>query len=137
VAQTATIHTPVLCNKQGRTVQSRDVPRGQQCPKRRKVPAMSQVLSSVLYICFRNTLRSNMGAPNRFLPRASSYLCTPLGMRRLRWRSNFTAFSKRGRNTVLHICYRKSQANVVFVKIWLLFRFSAPSSTCLSSVCGI
>jgi len=34
---------------------------------RRKVPTMSQVLSSIQYICFLTTLNSNMGAPNLLL----------------------------------------------------------------------
>jgi len=37
---------------------------GAQFPGRRKVPTMSQVLSSIQYICFRKTLGSNMGTPN-------------------------------------------------------------------------
>jgi len=32
-----------------------------------KVPKMSQVLSSIQYICFRKTSGSNMGAPNLLL----------------------------------------------------------------------
>jgi len=41
------------------------------CGGRLKVPTMSQVLSSIQYICFRKTSGSNMGAPNLLLdPRA-------------------------------------------------------------------
>jgi len=38
------------------------------CGVRRKVPAMSQVLSSIQYVCFRKISRPNKGVPN--LPRA-------------------------------------------------------------------
>jgi len=34
---------------------------------RHKVPTMSQILSSVQYICFRKTSGSNMGPPNLLL----------------------------------------------------------------------
>ena len=37
------------------------------CGGRRTVPTTSQVLSSIEYICFRNTSGSNMGAPNLLL----------------------------------------------------------------------
>jgi len=45
---------------------------------RRKVPTMSQVLSSIKYFCFRKTSGSNMGRQTCFLPRAPSNLVTPL-----------------------------------------------------------
>jgi len=50
------------------------------CGGRRKVPTMSQVLSSVLYICFRKISVSNMGGGRQtcLLPRAPSNLVTPL-----------------------------------------------------------
>jgi len=38
-----------------------------ECRGRQKVTKMSQVLSSMQYICFRNTSVSNMGAPNSVL----------------------------------------------------------------------
>jgi len=38
-----------------------------KCRGRQKVPKMSQVLSPIQYICFRNTSDSNMGAPNSLL----------------------------------------------------------------------
>jgi len=37
------------------------------CEGRRKVPTMSQVLSSIQYMCFRKTSVSNMGAPDLLL----------------------------------------------------------------------
>jgi len=37
------------------------------CGERRKVPTISQVLSSIQYICFRKTSNSNMGVPNLLL----------------------------------------------------------------------
>jgi len=37
------------------------------CGRRRKIPTMSQVLSSLQCICFRKTTVSNMGAPNLLL----------------------------------------------------------------------
>jgi len=37
------------------------------CGGRRKVPTMSQVLSSIEYICFRKSPGSNMRAPNLLL----------------------------------------------------------------------
>jgi len=37
------------------------------CAGRRKVPTMSQALSSTQYICFQKTSVSNMGAPNLLL----------------------------------------------------------------------
>jgi len=40
---------------------------GAQCPGRRKVPTVSQVLFSMQYIYSQKTLGSNMGAPNLFL----------------------------------------------------------------------
>jgi len=43
----------------------RGAPNG--CGRRRKVPTMPQVLSSMQYICFRKTSVSNMGAPNLLL----------------------------------------------------------------------
>jgi len=42
-----------------------------RCRGRRKVPTMSQVLSSTAHLLPKN-LRSNMGAPNLLLPRAPS-----------------------------------------------------------------
>ena len=47
------------------------------CGGHRKAPTLSQVLSTIPYICFLKTSNSNMGAPN-FLPRAPSNLVTPL-----------------------------------------------------------
>ena len=44
----------------------------------RRVPTMSQVLSSIQYICFRKSSGSNMGHQTYFLPRAPSNLVTPL-----------------------------------------------------------
>ena len=38
-----------------------------RCGGRKKVPTMSQVLSSIQYICFRKTSGANMGAPNLLL----------------------------------------------------------------------
>jgi len=38
--------------------------KGAQCSGRRKVSTMSQVFSSIQYICFGKTSGSNMGAPN-------------------------------------------------------------------------
>jgi len=46
---------------------------------RRKVPTLSQVLSSIQYICFRKTLGSNMGRQTCFLTRTPSNLGAPLG----------------------------------------------------------
>ena len=40
---------------------------------RRKVPTLSQVLSSIQYICFRKTLGLNMGAPNLCLAPCAIY----------------------------------------------------------------
>ena len=37
------------------------------CERRRKVPTISQILSSIQYICFRKTSGSNMGVPNLLL----------------------------------------------------------------------
>jgi len=37
------------------------------CGLRQKVPTVSQVLSSMEYICFRKTSGSNMGTPNLLL----------------------------------------------------------------------
>jgi len=51
---------------------------GAKCLGRRKVPTMSQVLSSVQYICFRKTLGSNLGALNLFLSRPPSDPFVPL-----------------------------------------------------------
>jgi len=50
----------------GRTILRRRYTLGARnhCVGRRKGPTMSQVLSSVEYICFRKTSSSNMGAPN-------------------------------------------------------------------------
>jgi len=44
----------------------------------RKVPTMSQVLSLIQHICFRETLSSNMGSTNFSLPLAPSNLGTAL-----------------------------------------------------------
>ena len=57
-------------------------------PRAPKVPTMSQVLSSIQYICFRKSSGSNMVAAGRqtcFLPRAPFNLVTPLPA----WCSNF------------------------------------------------
>jgi len=43
-----------------------------------KKSTISQVLSSIQYICFRKTSVSNMRAPNLLLPRAPSNLNAPL-----------------------------------------------------------
>ena len=48
------------------------------CGERRKVPTMSQVLSSIQYICFLKTSNSNMGRQTCLLPRAPSNLVTPV-----------------------------------------------------------
>ena len=50
------------------------------CRGRRKFPTMSQVLSSMQYICFRKTSGSSMGALGQtcFLPRLPSNLVAPL-----------------------------------------------------------
>jgi len=48
------------------------------CGGRRKVPIMSQVISSIQHICFRNTSGSNTGRQTCFLPRVPSNLVTPL-----------------------------------------------------------
>ena len=44
------------------------------CGERRKVPSMSQVLSSMQYICFRKSSGSNMGWQTCFLPQTPSNL---------------------------------------------------------------
>jgi len=44
----------------------------------RKIPTMSQVLSSIQCICFRKTSGSNVERQTWFLPRAPSNLVTPL-----------------------------------------------------------
>jgi len=54
-----------------------------QCPGRRKVPTMSQVLSWIQYICSRKTLGSNMGGAKLVSSpglhaRGTSNLGTPL-----------------------------------------------------------
>ena len=48
----------------GGTISRRRITMGapSDCGNRRKVPTMSQVLSSMQYICFRKTLSSNMGS---------------------------------------------------------------------------
>jgi len=56
------------------------------CGRHRKVSAMSQVLSSVQYICFRKTSGTNMEAQNLFLAPAPSNLVTPLPVIRRRLR---------------------------------------------------
>jgi len=49
------------------------------CGGHRKVPTMSQVISSMQYICFRKTSGANMGgAKLASCPRAPSNLVTPL-----------------------------------------------------------
>ena len=48
---------------------------------RHKVPAMSQILSSMQYICFRKISGSHMEGQTCFLPRAPSNLVTPLLLR--------------------------------------------------------
>ena len=45
------------------------------------VPTMSQVLSSIQYICFRKTSGSNMGTPKLLLAPEPSNLVTPLTIR--------------------------------------------------------
>jgi len=67
-------------DKGGKISQGTEWPRG-----RRKIPTMlqvlsflSQVLSSVQYICFRKTSGSNMGRQTWFLPRTTSNLVTAL-----------------------------------------------------------
>ena len=49
------------------------------CRGRRKAPTvLSQVLSSIQYICFRKTSGSNIGRQTCFLPWAPSNVVTPL-----------------------------------------------------------
>ena len=57
----------LTCLDHGPYFQGRNEGAKAQCPGRRKVPTMSQVLSSAQYICSRNSLGSNMGAQNLFL----------------------------------------------------------------------
>jgi len=57
-----------VCRGVTRWGQGGAIPRApNHCGRRRKVPTMSQVLSSMQYICFRKTSGSNMGAPNLLL----------------------------------------------------------------------
>ena len=44
-----------------------------RCGERRKVPKMSQVLSSIQYIYFRKTSGSNTGSPNLLLVPGATY----------------------------------------------------------------
>jgi len=50
------------------------------CGGLRKVPTMSQVLSSIQYICFLKSSALNTGRQTCFLPRAPSNLVTPLSV---------------------------------------------------------
>ena len=64
------------CDFARQYIGARDVTRGAR--GRWKVPTMSQVLSSIHYICFRKTSASNMGQQTCFLPQVPFNLVTPL-----------------------------------------------------------
>jgi len=49
------------------------------CEECRKVPTMSQVLSSIQYICFRKTVGSNMESPNLLLASGAIWPRNALG----------------------------------------------------------
>jgi len=73
-------HMSVPCT-QGRNEGEKgghNFPRAESLRGLRKVPTMSQVLSSIQHICFGTISGSNMGRQTCFLPRAPSNLIVPL-----------------------------------------------------------
>jgi len=68
---------------------------------RHKVPKMSQILSSIQYICFRKTSGSNTGRQTYFLSRAPSNLVTPLLLRQQSQESRFVGAAM----LLFHSCF--------------------------------
>ena len=62
-------HAALWFNRQGRKegARGRNYPGAEWLRGRLKIPTMSRVHSSILYICFRKTSGSKMGAPNLHL----------------------------------------------------------------------
>jgi len=74
---------------QGHNVVGHSSPGAESLCGRHEVSTMSQILSSVQYICFQKISGSNIERQTCFLPRAPSRLVTPLLLRQQSQKSRF------------------------------------------------